>query len=97
MAAFTAQGDGILAFAWPSGLAVGRKYAVTVERTDAGDDMEAMVSTDDEMPVTESRFGLNIDEGTPLTDGEEYTFEFAMLDAEGQPVTVTKTARWSAG
>ena len=27
--------------------------------------------------------------GPPLTDGEEYTFEFAMVDAEGQPVTVT--------
>ena len=41
-------------------------------------------------------FGLNIDEGIPLTDGAEYTFEFSMLDAEGQPMTVTKTARWSA-
>ena len=61
-----------------------------------GHDMEAMISTDDEVPVTEARFGLNIDEGTPLTDGAEYTFEFSMLDAEGQPVTVTKTARWSA-
>ena len=61
-----------------------------------GHDMEAMISTDDEVPVTEARFGLNIDEGTPLTDGAEYTFEFSMLDAEGQPVTVTKTARWQA-
>ena len=24
----------------------------------------------------------------------DYTFEFEMLDAEGQPVTVTQTARW---
>ena len=56
--------------------------------------MEAMISTDAEIPVTETRFGLIIDEGLPLTDGEEYTFEFSMLDAEGQPVTVTKTARW---
>ena len=61
-----------------------------------GDDMEAMISTDDEVPVTETRFALNIDEGTPLTDGEEYTFEFSMLDAEGEPVTVTQTARWNA-
>ena len=59
-----------------------------------GDDMEAMISTDDDVPVTDARFGLNIDEGTPLTDGEEYTFEFSMLGAEGTPVTVTKTARW---
>ena len=61
-----------------------------------GDDMEAMISTDDEVPVTETGFALNIDEGTPLTDGEQYTFEFSMLDAEGEPVTVTQTARWSA-
>ena len=61
-----------------------------------GDDMEAMISTDDEMPVTETGFALNIDEGTPLTDGEEYTFEFSMLDSEGEPVTVTQTARWHA-
>lgn len=67
-----------------------------VIKDEMGDDMEAMISTDDGVPVTEARFGLNIDEGTPLTDGEEYTFEFSMLDAEGQPVTVTKTARWSA-
>ena len=61
-----------------------------------GDDMEAMISTDDEVPVTETGFALNIDEGTPLTDGEEYTFEFSMLDAEGEPVMVTQTARWRA-
>ena len=67
-----------------------------VIKDEMGDDMEAMISTDDEVPVTEARFGLNIDEGTPLTDGAEYTFEFSMLDAEGRPVTVTKTARWSA-
>ena len=67
-----------------------------VIKDEMGDDMEAMISTDDEVPVTEARFGLNIDEGIPLTDGAEYTFEFSMLDAEGQPVTVTKTARWSA-
>ena len=61
-----------------------------------GDDMEAMISTDDEVPVTETGFALNIDEGTPLTDGEEYTFEFSMLDSEGEPVMVTHTARWHA-
>ena len=61
-----------------------------------GDDMEAMISTDTGVPVTETGFSLNIDEGTPLTDGEEYTFEFSMLDAEGEPVMVTHTARWRA-
>lgn len=67
-----------------------------VIKDEMGDDMEAMISTDDEVPVTESRFGLNIDEGTPLIDGEPYTFEFSMLDADGQPVTVTQSARWRA-
>ena len=55
-----------------------------------------MISTGTD-PVTETRFGLIIDEGLPLTDGEEYTFEFSMLDAEGQPVTVSQSARWRAG
>ena len=61
-----------------------------------GNDMEAIISTDDDVPVTDARFGLNIDEGTPLTDGEEYTFEFEMVDSAGQPVTVTHTARWQS-
>ena len=61
-----------------------------------GDDMEAMISTDTDVPVTETGFALNIDEGTPLTDGEEYTFEFEMVDSAGQPVTVTHTARWQS-
>ena len=61
-----------------------------------GVDMEAMVSTDTRVPVTDARFSLNIDEGTPLTDGEEYTFEFSMVDSAGQPVTVTHTARWQS-
>ena len=61
-----------------------------------GTDMEAMISTDAEIPVTETRFALNLDEGQPLTDGEEYTFEFEMVDADNQPVTVTHAARWRA-
>ena len=61
-----------------------------------GTDMEAMISTDDTMPITETSFALNIDEATPLTDGAPYVFEFEMLDEGGQPVTVTQTARWSA-
>lgn len=32
---FTSQGPDILAFAWPSGLEVGKKYSVTVSRTDS--------------------------------------------------------------
>ena len=61
-----------------------------------GTDMEAMISDDDSTPVTETSFALNIDAGNPLTDGEEYTFEFAMVDSAGQPVTVTHTARWQS-
>ena len=61
-----------------------------------GVDTEAMISTDTDVPVTETGFALNIDEGTPLTDGEEYTFEFEMVDSAGQPVTVTHTARWQS-
>jgi hypothetical protein len=67
-----------------------------VVKNGTGVDMEAMVSTDTRVPVTETGFSLNIDEGTPLTDSEEYTFEFAMVDSAGQPVTVTHTARYQS-
>ena len=63
--------------------------------TDAeGHDAGARVTTDTEVPVTETRFGLVV-EGD-LADGAEYVFAFDMLDAAGQPVTVTKAARFSA-
>jgi len=63
--------------------------------TDAeGHDAGARVITDAEVPVTDSRFGLVV-EGD-LTDGAEYVFAFDMLDAAGNPVTVTKAARFSA-
>ena len=67
-----------------------------VVKDGTGVDMEAMISTATRVPVTETGFSLNIDEGTPLTDGEEYTFEFEMVDSAGQPVTVTHTARWQS-
>ena len=67
-----------------------------VIRDSEGTDVEAMISTDDTTPVTETRFALNIDEATPLTDGAAYVFEFEMLDEGGQPVTVTQTARWQS-
>ena len=44
----------------------------------------------------ETAFALAVDEGNPLTDGEEYAFEFEMLDADDEPVTVTHTARGQA-
>ena len=61
-----------------------------------GVETKAVISTDTDVPVTETGFALNIDEGTPLTDCEEYTFEFEMVDSAGQPVTVTHTARWQS-
>ena len=38
----------------------------------------------------------DIDEGQPLADGQEYTFEFDTVDGDGQPVTVTAKARWQS-
>ena len=67
-----------------------------VVKNSEGEDMGAMISDDLEVPFSPTRFGLNIDEGNPLTDGEEYVFEFGMVDADGQPVTVTHAARWRA-
>ena len=67
-----------------------------VVKNSEGEDMGAMISDDLQVPCSETRFGLNIDEGNPLTDGEEYTFEFEMVDGDGQPVTVTHAARWRA-
>ena len=61
-----------------------------------GTDMGAMISTDESIPVTEESFGLTIDAGSPFTEGAEYVFEFSMLDASGQPVTVSQTARYVA-
>ena len=66
---------------------------VTITDAD-GQDVGAMVNTDSGTPVTESRFGLEIE--AELTDGAEYTFAFDMVDADGQPATVTKTARFAA-
>ena len=55
-----------------------------------GTEVSAMIATDEEVPVTESRFGLSIN-GDFMAE-REYTFEFTMLDADNQPVKVTKTA-----
>ena len=66
---------------------------VTITDAD-GQDVGAMVNTDSGTPVTEARFGLEIE--ADLTDGAEYTFAFDMVDADGQPATVTKTARFAA-
>ena len=57
---------------------------------DGDEEVSAMIGTDEQVPVTESRFGLSIN-GDFMAE-REYTFEFTMLDAEGQPVKVTKKA-----
>ena len=60
----------------------------------AGTEESARIATDEDVPVTESRFGLSIN--GDFMDEREYTFEFTMVDGDGQPVKVTKTAVWQA-
>ena len=55
-----------------------------------GTEVSAMLATDEQVPVTESRFGLSIN-GDFMAE-REYMFEFTMLDAEGHTVKVTKKA-----
>lgn len=159
VSAFTNQGDGLLTFAWPAALEAGKRYTLTVERTDSngvtriatgkyvdvvagatpvptaptvtsinsgtftagpnfvrgtnmrfadahpashivlkdseGQAVTGVTFTDTQEPVTETEFRVNVldNEGT-LADGAEYTWEFAMVDSQGNPVTVTQTASW---
>ena len=49
----------------------------------------------DEGTASETEFGVIVaDNEGSLADGADYTWEFAMVDAENNPVTVTHTARW---
>ena len=57
---------------------------------DGDEEVSAMIATDEQVPVTATRFGLSIN-GDFMAE-REYTFEFTMLDADNQPVKVTKTA-----
>ena len=59
-----------------------------------GTEVSAMIATDEQEPVTESRFGLSIN--GDFMDEREYTFEFTMVDGAGQPVKVTQTAVWQS-
>ena len=163
---FATQGADMLSFAWPSGLEVGKRYGVTVERTDVngvtrtatgkyvdvvagetppvpppppptgptvtaidggefhdgtnvvtganmrfadaypaahvriltgmGEEVSAMIGDDDSVEPGPEQFALSISVGQEMTPGAEYTFEFAMLDEDGEPVTVTQTARWTS-
>ena len=61
-----------------------------------GDEVSAMIGDDPEVEPSETSFGLDITPGQEMFSDVDYTFEFEMLDAEGQPVTVTQTARWDA-
>ena len=53
------------------------------------------VELTDQGTASETEFHVIVadNEGT-LADGADYTWEFAMVDSENNPVTVTKTARW---
>ena len=53
------------------------------------------VAFTDQGTASETEFHVIVadNEGT-LADGADYTWEFAMVDSQGNPVTVTKTARW---
>ena len=53
------------------------------------------VELTDQGTASETEFHVIVadNEGT-LADGADYTWEFAMVDSQGNPVTVTKTARW---
>ena len=55
-----------------------------------GTEVSAMIATDEQVPVTESRFGLSIN--GDFMDEREYTFEFTMIGADGHAVKVTKKA-----
>ena len=55
------------------------------------------VELTDQGTASETEFRVNVldNEGT-LADGADYTWEFAMVDSQGNPVTVTQTASWVA-
>ena len=64
--------------------------------TGMGEEVSAMIGDDDSVEAGPEQFALSISVGQEMTPGAEYTFEFAMLDEDGEPVTVTQTARWRA-
>ena len=64
--------------------------------TAMGEEVSAMIGDDDSVEPGPEQFALSISVGQEMTPGAEYTFEFAMLDEDGEPVTVTQTARWRA-
>ena len=61
-----------------------------------GGDTQAQISTDTSVTPSDTRFALALDPETVLADGDEYTFQFEMLDPEGRPVTVTHNAIWAS-
>lgn len=67
---------------------------VTIKTAD-GHQVSAMIGDDGSVEPSPERFALSISVDEEMTPGAEYTFEFAMIDENGDPVTVTKTARWA--
>ena len=61
-----------------------------------GNEVSAMIGDDSNVESGPEQFGLIISPGEELTPGAAYTFSFEMLDADGEPVTVSHSARWRA-
>jgi len=59
-----------------------------------GNTLAVNFADDGSEEATEESFGLSISPNQELITNAEYTFEFAMVDSAGHPVTVTCTARW---
>ena len=68
---------------------------VTIQ-TAMGEEVSAMIGDDDSVEPGPEQFALSISVGQEMTPGATYTFEFTMIDEDGEPVTVTQTARWRA-
>ena len=63
---------------------------------DEGNPVEAMIGMAGEPEDLSRQFELAIHPNDELEDGAEFTFELAMLDSAGNPVTVSFTAPFDA-
>lgn len=61
-----------------------------------GDPVEAMIDIAGEPEDLSRQFEFAIHPNDELEDGAEFTFELAMLDSAGNPVTVSFTAPFDA-
>ena len=63
---------------------------------DEGNPVEAMIGMAGEPEDLSRQFELAIHPNDELEDGAEFTFELAMLDSAGNPVTVSFTVPFDA-